>query len=75
MPLYPFENMPTSLIQYNISSAPINEDFIELKPNGKLKQRKVAGHTILSPTENTDAIENLHISSTMHGRSTLSKQE
>ncbi|KAL2628088.1 hypothetical protein AAZX31_07G231600 [Glycine max] len=74
MPLYPFENMPTSLIQYNISSAPINEDFIELKPNGKLKQRKVAGHTILSPTENTDAIENLHISSTMHGRSTLSKQ-
>ncbi|KAG5101318.1 hypothetical protein JHK84_046287 [Glycine max] len=49
MPLYPFENMPTSLIQHNISSAQINQDFIELKPNGKLKQRKVAGHTILSP--------------------------
>ncbi|RZB54833.1 Protein ALWAYS EARLY 3 isoform B [Glycine soja] len=74
MPLYPFENMPTSLIQHNISSAQINQDFIELKPNGKLKQRKVAGHTILSPSENLDTIKNLHIPPTMHGSSTLSKQ-
>ncbi|CAJ1941052.1 unnamed protein product [Sphenostylis stenocarpa] len=48
MPLYPLENMPTSLIQHNSSSAQINENFVELKPNGKLKQRKIAGHTILS---------------------------
>ncbi|TKY54129.1 ALWAYS EARLY 3 protein [Spatholobus suberectus] len=74
MPLYPFENMPTSLIQHNISSAQINENFNELKPNGKLKQRKVAGNTILFPSENLDTIKNLHISPTMHGSSTLSKQ-
>lgn len=73
MPLYPFESMPTSLIQHNISSAQINENFNDLKPNGKLKQRKVAGHTILSPSENSD-IKNLHISPIMHGSSTLSKQ-
>ncbi|KAK8470956.1 hypothetical protein PHAVU_003G103001 [Phaseolus vulgaris] len=74
MPLYPFENMPTSLMQHNISSAQINENFVELKPNGKLKQRKVAGHTILSPSENSDTIKSLHISATVHGTSTLSKQ-
>lgn len=74
MPFYPFENMPTSLIQHNISSAQINENLNELKPNGKLKQRKVAGHTILSPSENLDTLKNLHISPNMHRSSTLSKQ-
>ncbi|XP_047153750.1 protein ALWAYS EARLY 3 [Vigna umbellata] len=74
MPLYPLENMPTSLIQHNTSSAQINENFVELKPNGKLKQRKVAGHTILSPGENSDTSKSLHISPTLHGPGALSKQ-
>ncbi|XP_027918483.1 protein ALWAYS EARLY 3 [Vigna unguiculata] len=74
MPLYPLENMPTSLIQHNTSSAQINENFVELKPNGKMKQRKVAGHTILSPGENSDTSKSLHISPTLHGPGALSKQ-
>ncbi|KAL2339063.1 hypothetical protein Fmac_013509 [Flemingia macrophylla] len=74
MPFYQFENMPTSLMQHNISSSQVNENFNDLKPNGKLKQRKVAGHTILSPSENLDTLKNLHISPTMHRSSTLSKQ-
>ncbi|KAK7264608.1 hypothetical protein RJT34_32217 [Clitoria ternatea] len=74
MPLYPFENMPTCLVHHNITSTQINENLNDLKLNGKLKQRKVAEHTILSPRENLDIIRSLYISPTMHGSRTLSKQ-
>ncbi|KAF1875797.1 hypothetical protein Lal_00006427 [Lupinus albus] len=68
MPLYPFENVPTSLIQNNVASARIDENL------GKLKQGKVAEHTILSPSENSDTVKGLHISPTMHGSNAFSKQ-
>ncbi|XP_019464011.1 PREDICTED: protein ALWAYS EARLY 3 isoform X2 [Lupinus angustifolius] len=68
MPLYPFENLPTSLIQHNVASARIDENL------GKLKQGKVVEHTILSPSENSDTVKGLHISPTMHGSSAFSKQ-
>ena len=74
MPMYPFENMPTSLIRHSVAPARINENFNELKLNGKLKQEMVAEHTILSPGENSDTTKGLYISPTMHGSSTLSKQ-
>lgn len=73
MPLYPSENMPTSPIRHNITPARINENFNELKLDGKLKQRKIADNTILSPRENSDAIKGLYIPH-MHGSSTLLKQ-
>lgn len=74
MPLYPFENMPTSLIQRNITPARIDENLNEPKLNGKLKQGKVAEQTILSPSENSDTVKGLYISPSMYGSSTLSKQ-
>ncbi|XP_027329953.1 protein ALWAYS EARLY 3 isoform X2 [Abrus precatorius] len=74
MPFHPFENMPTSLLQHNVTSAQIHENLNEVKLNGKLKQRKVAEHTILSPSDNSDSIKSLYISSTMPGSSTLSKK-
>ncbi|XP_061349128.1 protein ALWAYS EARLY 3 [Gastrolobium bilobum] len=74
MPMYPSENLPTSLVRHNITPARISENLNELKLNGKLKQRKVAEHTILSLSENSDTIKGLYISPTTHGNSTLSKQ-
>ncbi|CAL0325815.1 unnamed protein product [Lupinus luteus] len=68
MPLYPFENVPTSLIQHNVASARIDENL------GKLKQGMIVEHTILSPSENSDTVKGLHVSPTMHGSSPFSKQ-
>ncbi|KAJ1427279.1 SANT/Myb domain [Sesbania bispinosa] len=70
MPLYPSENMPTSLIRNNITPENLNDPML----NGKLRQRKIAEHTILSPSENLDNLKGLYISPTMHGSRTLSKQ-
>ncbi|MED6106461.1 hypothetical protein PIB30_005096 [Stylosanthes scabra] len=74
MPMYPFENMPTSLARHNVALDRINETFNDLHLNGKLKQEMVADHTILSPSENMDTTKGLHILPTMHGSSTLSNQ-
>ncbi|KAJ1395191.1 SANT/Myb domain [Sesbania bispinosa] len=70
MPLYPSENMPTSLIRNNITPENLNDP----KLNGKLRQRKIAEHPILSPSENSDNLKGLYISPTMHGSRTSSKQ-
>ncbi|KAK7292297.1 hypothetical protein RIF29_08075 [Crotalaria pallida] len=74
MPLYPFENMPTSLIQHNVVPGRIDENLNELKLNGKVKQGKVAEHTTMFPGENSDTVKGLYISPTMHGSSALSKK-
>ncbi|XP_025630070.1 protein ALWAYS EARLY 3 isoform X2 [Arachis hypogaea] len=74
MPMYPFENMPTSMARHNIAHCRINETFNDLRLNGKLKQEIIADHTILSPSENIDTTKGLHILPTKHGSSTLSNQ-
>ncbi|XP_057419414.1 protein ALWAYS EARLY 3 isoform X2 [Lotus japonicus] len=71
MPLYPSENMPTSLIRHGISPARINENLNELERNGKVKQRKIPEHRKFPPRENTDTSKGFY---SMHGSSTLSKQ-
>ncbi|KAI4345449.1 hypothetical protein L6164_012572 [Bauhinia variegata] len=75
MPLNPLENMPASLIRHNVTSDKLNDDFIELKLNGKLKQGKIEEHVIISPNENSENIEGLYISPPIHGISSLSKQD
>ncbi|XP_027192378.1 protein ALWAYS EARLY 3 isoform X2 [Cicer arietinum] len=74
MPLYPSENMPMSLIRHHITPARINENLSELTRNGKPTQRKISEHTILSASENSDAIKGLCIPPAMHVTGTLSKQ-
>ncbi|MED6182264.1 hypothetical protein PIB30_027105 [Stylosanthes scabra] len=74
MPMYPFENMPTSLARHSTALDRINETFNDLHLNGKLKEEMVADHTILSPSENIDTTKGHHILPTMHGSSTLSNQ-
>ncbi|XP_057752358.1 protein ALWAYS EARLY 3 isoform X1 [Arachis stenosperma] len=74
MPMYPFENMPTSMARHHVAHCRINETFNDLRLNGKLKQEIIADHTILSPSETIDTTKGLHILPTKHGSSTLSNQ-
>jgi len=71
MPLYPSENMPMSLIRHHITPARMNENLRELTHNGKLAQRKISEHTILSPSEKSDAIKGRCVPPAMHVSSTL----
>lgn len=73
MPLYPSENMPMSLIRHHISPARINGNLSELTHNGKISHRKISEHTILSPSENSDAIKGRCVPPALHVSSTLLK--
>lgn len=75
MPLYPSENMPMSLIRHHITPARMNENLRELMHNGKLTQRKISEHTILSPSEKSDAIKGRCVPPAMHGFSSSCKSQ
>ncbi|CAI8610606.1 unnamed protein product [Vicia faba] len=73
MPLYTSENMPVSLIRHHISPARINENLSELTHNGKISHRKISEHTILSQSENSDAIKGRCVLPALHGFSSSCK--
>ncbi|CAL5198850.1 unnamed protein product [Lathyrus oleraceus] len=75
MPLYPSENMPMSLIRHHISPARINGNLSELTHNGKISHRKISEHTILSPSENSDAIKGRCVPPALHGFSSSCKSQ
>ncbi|XP_058758503.1 protein ALWAYS EARLY 3 [Vicia villosa] len=75
MPLHPSENMPVSLIRHHMSPARINENRSELTHNGKISHRKISEHTILFPSENSDAIKGRCVPPALHGFSSSCKSQ
>ncbi|XP_028781433.1 protein ALWAYS EARLY 3 [Neltuma alba] len=74
MPLNPYENMPASLIRYNVIPAKLDGNLIEFHLNGKLKRGKIKEHRILYPSGNLDHVDALHITPSASGVNNLLKQ-
>ncbi|MCH92087.1 protein always early 3-like [Trifolium medium] len=67
--------MPMSLIRHHITPSRINENLSELTRNGKLAQRKISENTILSLSDNSNAIKGRCVPPTMHGFSSSCKSQ
>lgn len=74
MPLNPNENMPASLIRRSVIPDKLDDNLIEFKLNGKLKQGKIEEHRILFPSENFDHVDAPYIPPSAHGVKSLLNQ-